>query len=238
MLSDTRTNAGVDNISTFRKLSVWQEPGERVLALQTSGNLAVSQAVIHQLSEGVELDGNRATLLSAPSVFEAARVVGAAIREVHRVDSAALAAHDTAFAVAFLLGGQIRGGPPALYHIYTAGNFIAATPDTPFFQIGEHKYGKPILDRAARFTTPLRGAIKLAMISMDSTLRSNLSVGLPIDLFAYRADSFIVGVQHRFGEDDPYFTELRQRWSEALRNAYATLPDPNLGMFASGAETS
>jgi putative proteasome-type protease len=230
MLSDTRTNAGVDNISTFRKMTVWETPGERVIALLTAGNLAVTQAVVNLLDEGIETEeekgGGEHTLLTVPSMFQAARLVGRAVREVWRNDAEAMRAQDTAFTISMILGGQIRDRTMRLFQVYAAGNFIAATVDTPYFQIGEIKYGKPILDRAAHHGTDLVSGVKLCLISMDSTLRSNLTVGLPMDLLVYRKNALQVETQRRIEAEDPYFRDLSRRWSEALRDAYGAMPDP------------
>ena len=226
LVSDTRTNAGVDNVSTFSKMHVVESPGERVLAMLSAGNLAVTQAVVNLLHEGVEVDDTTETLLSVPTMFRAAQLVGAAVRQVYRVDGEALQAQNVGFDVSILLGGQIFGRPARLYQIYAAGNFIEATPDSPFLQIGEHKYGKPILDRAVQYDMRIEDGIKLALISMDSTLRSNLSVGLPIDLLVYRKNELKIGLKRRISEDDEYFRMIRERWSAALRDAYRTIPAP------------
>lgn len=227
MLSDTRTNAGVDNISVFGKTYLHEQAGERVLALLTAGNLAVTQAVWNRLQEGVRLDGVATTLAQVPSMFRAAQLVGAAVREVFEADGPGLRAQGIGFDVAILLGGQIGAAAPRLFLVYAAGNFIEATADTPFLQVGEHKYGKPILDRVLNPTTPLADGVTLALISMDSTLRSNLTVGLPIDLTVIRRDALSVALKRRITEDDPYFAFLRQRWSESLREAYQALPRPD-----------
>jgi putative proteasome-type protease len=227
MLADTRTNAGADNVRTFRKLHVIEAPGERVLAIMAAGNLAVSQSVMNLLAEGVETERGVETLHNVPTVFRAANLIGTAVRQVFRVDGEALQAQNVSFDVSFLLGGQIAGGPMRLFQIYAAGNFVEAGPDMPFLQIGEHKYGKPILDRALRHETPLEDGVKLVLISMDSTLRSNLTVGLPIDLLLLRAGTLRVEMQRRIGEDDPYFRMIRERWSSALREAYQGIPRPD-----------
>jgi putative proteasome-type protease len=227
MLSDTRTNAGVDNISTFGKTFVEEVPGDRVMVLLTSGNLAVTQAVWNRLQEGVMLGGETQTLSRLPTMFRAAQLVGAAVRQVYDADGPALRAQGFGFDVAIMLGGQIAGQAPRLFLIYAAGNFIEATADTPFLQIGEHKYGKPILDRVLTPETPLADGVTLALISMDSTLRSNLTVGLPIDLTVVRRDALAVTLRKRIDEGDPYFSFLRQRWSESLREAYRALPRPD-----------
>jgi putative proteasome-type protease len=227
MLSDTRTNAGVDNISVFAKTFIEEAPGERALALMTAGNLAVTQAVWNRLQEGVMLEGQVQTLASVPGMFRAAQLVGAAVRQVFEADGPGLRAQGVGFDVSILLGGQIGAAPPRLFLVYAAGNFIEATADTPFLQIGEHKYGKPILDRVLNPGTPLADGVTLALISMDSTLRSNLTVGLPIDLTVIRRDALSVSLKRRITEDDPYFSFLRQRWSESLREAYQALPRPD-----------
>lgn len=229
MLADTRTNAGVDNIATFRKLSLIELPGDRVIGTMSAGNLAISQAALHIATEtGIKLpNGETHTLQTAPGIAQAAQVLGEAVREVYRSDGPVLEAQTGEFKVSFLLGGQVGAGPMRLFQIYSAGNFIEATEDTPFFQIGEHKYGKPILDRAASFDTDVNDALKLALISMDSTMRSNLSVGLPMDLMVYRKDSLKIGLQRRIQDTDPYFLNLRKEWSDALSKAYRAIPGPN-----------
>jgi len=174
MVADTRTNAGLDNISTFRKLNMFRQPGERVMALSASGNLSISQSVVSMLNEGIENpeDGEVATLMNAPTMFQAAQRIGDAIRRVHKIEGPALEAADVKFDVSFLFGGQIKGDKLRLYMIYSAGNFIECTVDTPYLQIGEHKYGKPILDRAVRYGIDIYDGLKIALLSMDSTLRS------------------------------------------------------------------
>ncbi|EFH10268.1 peptidase [Pseudoroseomonas cervicalis] len=227
MLSDTRTNAGVDNISIFSKMYTATVPGERMLCMLAAGNLAITQAVWNRLAEGLMLEGERHTLLTVPSMFRAAQLVGAAIRAVYEMDGAMLKAQGVGFDVSIMLGGQIAGGPVRLYLVYAAGNFIEATPDTPFLQIGEHKYGKPILDRALTHQTGLEDGVKLTLVSMDSTLRSNLTVGLPLDLLVYEAGTQQIRLQRRITEEDPYFRTLREDWSSALREAYRRMPAPD-----------
>ncbi len=224
LVSDSRTNAGVDRIATFRKMSVWEEPGERFIALMTAGNLAVSQAVVTMLREGMPEDGE--TMAGVPTMTAAARLVGRAVREVDRVDGPALRAHGSEFAASFILGGQIKGRRLRLFNIYAAGNFVEATAETPYFQIGETKYGKPIIDRVVASSTGLVEAAKCALISMDSSMRSNLSVGPPIDLVIYERDALQVGTRKVIEESDPYFNQIRKRWSDGLRMLFATLPDP------------
>ena len=227
MLSDTRTTAGVDHISTFNKMHLFDVPGERVICMMTSGNLAITQSVANLLNEGIEFEGKTTTLRQATTMFKAAQLVGTAIRQVFKNDAEQLEAQDVRFEASMLVGGQIEGGELRLFQVYAAGNFIEATADTPFLQIGEHKYGKPILDRAVTYDMDLFDAVKLALISMDSTLRSNLTVGLPLDLLVYRRDTFHVTLQRRITENDPYFRMIGERWSVALRDAYRAIPVPN-----------
>ena len=226
MLADTRTNAGVDNIATFKKSHLFQNDGERVICAMTSGNLAITQAVINLLTDGFEsaMSGEQESLYTVGSMFRAAELAGEAVRKVYQRDGDALEQQDMQFSCGLLLGGQIKGRGMRLFQVYAAGNFIEATPDTPFLQIGEHKYGKPILDRACSFETALNDGVKLAMISMDSTLRSNLTVGMPLDLVVYKKDQQTAPLCRRVEEDDPYFQMIRDRWSTALRDAYRAVP--------------
>lgn len=225
-LSDSRTNAGVDNISTFRKMTVFERPGDRVLVLLTAGNLAISQSVVSLLREHLETPEPELNLLTAQNLFEAARCIGDAIRKVHDRDAPALKEHGLEFTASFILGGQIGREAPRLFQIYSAGNFIEATRETPYFQIGEFKYGKPIIDRIVRPETTLRDAAKCVLISMDSTIRSNLSVGLPLDLAVYRRDTLELGTRVGIDSDDEYFRMVRTRWGESLRQAFREMPDP------------
>jgi len=228
MVADTRTNAGLDNVSTFRKLHIYAEPGDRVIALASSGNLSLSQTVRSTLTEGVENPetGEIETLLNSPTMFQAAQRIGRVIRKLQAVEGKALAAAEVDHEVAFLLGGQIKGGRVRLFMIYSAGNFIECTTDTPYLQIGEHKYGKPVLDRAVSFDTDIYDALKLGLISMDSTMRSNLGVGLPIDILVLRRNTCDAELSYRIGPDEPYFQDLRERWSAALRAAHMDIPRP------------
>ncbi len=228
MVADTRTNAGLDNISTFRKLHLFEQPGQKMIALATAGNLAVTQAVISLLREGYRNPDTDAveTLLDQPSMFKAAQFIGHAIRSVHATDGSALEKAGASFDVTMLLGGQFAEAKPRLFMLYKAGNFIEATSDTPYLQIGEHKYGKPILDRAVTFRTDLYDALKLSLISMDSTMRSNLGVGLPIDLVVLRRERLDWEVSRRIEAGEPYFHDLRERWSAALRKAHQDIPAP------------
>ena len=226
-LSDSRTSAGVDHISTFRKTTVLQKPGERVLVVQTAGNLAITQAVTSMLREQIESPDARSNLFTCPTLFEAAQCVGEAVREVHRRDSGPLKEFGVEFNASLILGGQIRGEAPRLFSIYSAGNFIEATAETTYFQIGESKYGKPIIDRVLRRSSSLNEAAKCALISMDSTIRSNLSVGLPLDLVMVKRDRYETARHMSIDADNEYFRGIRNRWSEALREAFAELPDPD-----------
>lgn len=231
MISDTRTNAGIDNIACFRKLHVFEEAGSRVLAIASSGNLSVSQSVLSLLNEGLPNadTGGTETLADAETMFQAAQMVGRAVREVYRRDAASLEQQGSHFEASFLVGGQIKDGRLRLFMVYAAGNFIEATGDTPFLQIGETKYGKPILDRAVTFNTDLYDALKIGLISMDSTMRSNLAVGLPIDLMVLRRDALEIELRHRIEPGDAYFEDLRYRWSEALKTAHLAIPRPRYG---------
>jgi putative proteasome-type protease len=224
--ADTRTNAGVDNVAQYRKLHFWRQPGDRVIVLLSAGNLAVTQSVVSNLNEQLATpEPGGPTLFSVPSMFRAARLVGDAIREVRRIDGAALENTKAGFSASFILGGQIGSERPRLYQVYAEGNFIEATDDTPFLQIGEHKYGKPILDRVARPEMSLGEAAKLILLSFDSTLRSNLSVGMPIDILLYERDSLDVRREKRIYQDDEYFKKLSGAWSDALRGAFRNIEE-------------
>ena len=228
MIADTRTNAGLDNVSTFRKLHIFSNPGERIMAIASAGNLAISQSVLSTLTEGLEdpHTGEVETLMNAPTMFQAAQRIGRAIRNVHATEGDALRSEDVSFDVSFLFGGQIKGSRMRLFMVYTAGNFIECTVDTPYLQIGEHKYGKPILDRAAKYGIDLYDALKISLLSMDSTIRSNLGVGLPIDLAVIRRDAIAAELTYRIEASEPYFHDLRERWSSALRAAHLAIPRP------------
>lgn len=225
-LSDSRTNAGVDQISTFRKVTVFERPGERVMVLLTAGNLAISQSVVNVLHEHMQGAGTGASIWSAKNMFEASLEVGEALREIHRRDADAFKEHQIDFNATLIFGGQIGNEPPRLFCIYAAGNFIEATADTPYFQIGESKYGKPILDRVISRSTSLAQGAKCALISMDSTIRSNLSVGVPLDLLSIKRDDLRVQSHVNIDENHAYFRMIRTRWSESLRHAFHEIPDP------------
>jgi putative proteasome-type protease len=231
MMADTRTNAGLDNISTFRKLHIFSNPGERIMAIASAGNLAISQSVISTLTEGVENadTGEAETLMNAPTMFKAAQRIGNAIRSVHQLEGSALRAEDINFDVSFLFGGQIKGERMRMFMVYPAGNFIECTTDTPYLQIGEHKYGKPVLDRAISYDVDLYDALKVGLVSMDSTMRSNLGVGMPIDILLVRPDVCDADLNYRIEAGEPYFHDLRSRWSAALRAAHQNIPRPPYG---------
>jgi putative proteasome-type protease len=227
MIADTRTNAGLDNVATFRKLHVFEVPGEKLFVLATAGNLGFTQSVISMLREGLERpDGTLERLVDQVSMFRAAQFVGEVIRHIYDSVGTAIEHHGASLDVTMLLAGQIKGRSLRLYMLYKAGNFIEATSDTPYLQIGEHKYGKPILDRAVTHRSDLYDALKLALISMDSTMRSNLGVGLPIDILVARRDAITPEVHHRIEAGEPYFHDLRERWSAALRRAHIDIPAP------------
>ncbi|EOW4540803.1 peptidase [Raoultella planticola] len=222
--SDSRTNAGVDHIATFKKLHVFAEDGERVLVLQSAGNLATTQSVISLLSTRIATQ-QEPNLLQVSSLYDAAMLIGKTLQEVIQRDSSNQQhCGNTNFNCNLLLGGQIAGETHRLFHIYPEGNFIEASRDTPYFQIGESKYGKPIIDRVLSRETPLEQAMCCALISIDSTLRSNLSVGLPLDTLLYRSGSLSSAGQHRITGSDPYFNTIRKAWSEGLQNTFQTLP--------------
>ena len=227
-LSDSRTSAGVDQINTFRKTTVFEIPGERVIVMLSAGNLAITQGVLNLLAEKLAAqDPHTASLHNCPNMFEAARCIGDALREMHTRDGEALKAQGVEFNATFIVGGQIKGEPPRLFNLYSAGNFIEATADTTYFQIGESKYGKPIIDRVTRRSMALSEAAKCALISMDSTIRSNLTVGLPLDLVIVRRDEYRVASHMDIGPDNRYFQVIRGAWGEALREAFSALPNPD-----------
>lgn len=229
MIADTRTNAGVDNISSYRKLHIYKSPGERMLAVATAGNLSVTQTALAMASAGVKLPDSIdvETLETAPTLFRAAQILGHAMASVRAsINTPPTPTADGLNVTAsMLLGGQISGGKMGLYLIYGQGNFIECGPDTPYLQIGELKYGKPILDRALHSSTTLSEAVKLGLISFDSTIRSNIAVGPPLDLIVMPRDQ-LSGTARRIEADDPYFRDLGRRWSEALAAAHRAMPDP------------
>ena len=228
-LSDSRTNAGLDQISTFRKMIVYEKPCDRFMVLLSAGNLSISQSVreilqIEQLKETE--DSEPITIWNAKSMFDAARVLGSAVRHVYDRDAQALKQSGVDFNVSLIFGGQIKGEGMRLFQMYSAGNFIEATPETPYFQVGESKYGKPVLDRVLMPSLPLDEAAKCALVSMDSTLKSNLSVGLPLDLVVYEADRLESDKVVCIDNDNPYFQMLHNNWGHKLRQVFDSLEDP------------
>ena len=223
-VSDTRTNAGVDHISVFRKLYIFGVEGERFISIQASGNLATTQAVISHLKIQLELK-QEPNLYSVNTMFEVAELVGQTLRKVI-LDITEDTDEHSSYAGNLLLGGQIKGADMQLYNIYSQGNFINATEDTPYFQIGESKYGKPILDRALVYEMPLDEAVRCCLISFDSTLRSNVSVGMPLDTIVYKKDSLHIPNGKRIYAEDPYFRQLSKQWSDTLRRGLQKLPIP------------
>ncbi len=227
LLSDTRTNAGVDNISRFRKMFTWEETGHRALALMTSGNLSITQGVLTRVQAALDRSAQGdsvETVMNCDTLYRAAEIVGDAMRDMQATNGRSIQAQGINSSASIILAGQRDGGRPRIFLIYSAGNFIEATHDTPFLQIGEHKYGKPILDRVITPQTPLRDAIKAAVISMDSTMKSNLSVGMPLDLAVIESDTYRFRERRRIEEGDDQFEEVSTAWSNALRSAFVELP--------------
>ena len=228
-LSDSRTNAGLDQISTFRKMIVYEKPQDRFMVLLSAGNLSISQSIreILQVEQLKEHDTDEGiTIWNATSMFDAARVLGAAIRRVQERDGASLKNAGVDFNVSLIFGGQIQGEGMRLFQVYSAGNFIEATSETPYFQVGESKYGKPVLDRVITPSTPLDEAAKCALVSMDSTLKSNLSVGLPLDMVVYEVNQFATDRVICIDENNPYFRMLHGSWGQKLREVFDSIEDP------------
>lgn len=224
--SDSRTSSGVDHVSTFSKMTVLEQPGERVLVLLNAGNLATTQAVISTLKRHLHAD--EPNLNNVASMFDAARQVGETVRSIiHHQSGSEQGGGAVDFSCTFLVGGQIAGEPPRLFLVYPEGNFIETTGDTCYFQIGESKYGKPIIDRVVKPQTRLDEAVKCALVSFDSTMRSNLSVGLPLDIAMLRRDELAIGFRHRVDADDVYFGSIRKGWGEGLRRVFNELPRPD-----------
>lgn len=228
-LSDSRTNAGLDNISTFRKMIVYEKPGDRFMVLLSAGNLSLSQSVreilqIEQLKDAE--DAEPINIWNAKSMFDATRVLGAAVRRVYQRDAEALKNAGVDFNLSLIFGGQIQGEGMRLFQMYSAGNFVEATDETPYFQIGESKYGKPVLDRVIAPDTPLPEAAKCALVSMDSTMKSNLSVGLPLDMVVYEADSLRSDKMVCIDHDNPYYKMMHQSWGQKLREVFDSIEDP------------
>ena len=228
-LSDSRTNAGLDHISTFRKMIVYEKPGDRFMVLLSAGNLSISQSVreILQIEKLKDHDGGEPiTIWNAKSMFDAARVLGSAIRRVYERDADALKNADVDFNVSLVFGGQIKGEGMRLFQMYSAGNFIEATSETPYFQVGESKYGKPVLDRVITPETPLDEAAKCALVSMDSTMKSNLSVGMPLDLVVYQVDALQTDKVVCIDSNNPYYRMMHNSWGTKLREVFDSIEDP------------
>jgi putative proteasome-type protease len=227
-LSDSRTNAGLDAISTYRKMIIYESPGDRFMVMLSAGNLSISQSV-REILQVEKLDNGSAppiTIWNAPSMFDAARVLGSAVRRVYEQDGPSLKQAGVDFNASMIFGGQIKGEAMRLFLVYSAGNFIEATRETCFFQAGESKYGKPILDRVLTPATPLDEAAKCALVSMDSTLKSNLSVGLPLDLLVYREGTFRSDEHVCIDENNPYFRMIHSTWGQRLRDVFEGIDDP------------
>ena len=225
--SDSRTNAGVDHVSTFNKMKVYEKSDDRVIVLLTSGNLSVTQGVVNILDRHQFAAPDEPTVWNAKSMFDVAVIAGEALREIQRRDGPAMMQSGVEASASLIIGGQIHGERQRLFNIYPQGNFIETCEETPYFQLGESKYGKPILDRVVTTNTPQKEAAKCVLISFDSTIKSNISVGMPIDMLWYPNDSLRVGVQQRIRDGDPYFSMLRQRWGGGLRRVFGELPDPD-----------
>ena len=226
-LSDTRTNAGVDQIGIFRKIAIFSNEEDRIFTLLSAGNLAITQSVKEVLNQGEKFNG--INLWNAKNSYEAAVIVGQAIRKVEERDRKYLEINNIEFSCNFIFGGQVKGENPRLFNIYSAGNFVEATTETCYFQIGEAKYGKPILDRVVNYSTPLDLATKCALISMDSTLKSNISVGLPLDLLVYERDSFNLNKLVTIDEKNPYFEMIHKLWGEKLKQVFMEIEEPSWG---------
>ncbi|MBN8841030.1 MAG: peptidase [Sphingomonadales bacterium] len=228
LLSDTRTNAGIDNISRFTKMFTWEVPGNRAIGMMCSGNLSITQGVMTRLAKAIERsadDPDIETILNADSIFRIAELVGEAMQAQQDRYRESIQAGGVGADAMILVAGQRKGGRHRLFMVYSAGNFVEATSDTPYFQIGEHKYGKPILDRVVTIDTPLEQVVKAVCVSMDSTLHSNLSVGMPLDLAILRRDSFAFQVRERIEADDPRFQTISREWGDRLREAFLAMPE-------------
>jgi putative proteasome-type protease len=224
--SDSRTNAGVDQIGKFSKMRIFSRDGDRVIVTLSSGNLSLTQNALNILEQRARTGDSQLHLWNAMSMFDIARLVGDALREVKTREGPYLQENNIDSTANFIVGGQIRGEPSRLFEVYSVGNFIEATPDTCYFQIGESKYGKPVIDRVVTRSTGLLEATKCTIVSFDSTMRSNISVGLPIDIAVYETDSLKIKLQKRIEESDPYFQMVHTQWGEGLRRVFAQLPNP------------
>jgi len=227
MLSDSRTNAGVDQIARFSKMRVFARDGDRLIVTLSSGNLSITQNALSVLEQRARNTESELTLWNATSLFDIARLTGDALREVKTRDAPYLQQNNIDSHANFIVGGQVKGEVPRLFEVYSEGNFIEATPDTCYFQIGESKYGKPVIDRVVKRSTGLLEATKCTIVSFDSTMRSNISVGLPIDLLVYETDALKIRLQRRIEESDPYFQMIHSQWGEGLRRVFAQLPNPD-----------
>ena len=226
--SDTRTNAGVDQVAISPKMHVFEIENDRVIVLLTAGNLAITQSVVSHLKASINKPKKGAKHLNnVDSMFDAAGLVGEALRASFERDAEALKNHSIDFNASILLGGQIKGEKPRLFNVYAAGNFIETCAETPYFQIGETKYGKPIIDRVVKYHTEMMDAVKCLLISFDSTIRSNVSVAAPIDMLLYRTDSLHANCKERISENDPYFAQIRQGWGDGLKKVFSALPSPD-----------
>ena len=224
--SDSRTNAGVDHVASFRKMRLFVVEGNRVIVVLSSGNLSITQGALNLLEAGKTTESGH-TIWNLNSMFQAAQLLGDALREVRERDAGYLVQANVEAFASFVIGGQVQDERQRLFHIYSEGNFIEATSETPYFQIGEIKYGKPIIDRVITSRTSLMDAAKCVLVSFDSTMRSNVSVGLPIDLLVYENDSLFVGLQRRIVEGDPYFSRVHKMWGEGVRRVFSELPNPH-----------
>ncbi len=225
--SDSRTNAGVDDVRRTSKMRVFSVPGQRLIVTLSAGNLSLTQNAMNLLEHRANHAPDQTSVYNATSMFEVATLVGDALREIRKRDEPYLRSSGIDPSGSFIVGGQIQGEAPRLFLVYSEGNFIESNPDTPWFQTGEIKFGKPILDRIVTWHTSLAEAIKCALVSLDSTMRSNLSVGPPIDLLLYRRDTFEIGRKQRLGDDDPYLNLVRRQWNDSLRDALQALPEPD-----------
>jgi putative proteasome-type protease len=224
--SDTRTNAGVDNISRVDKMHVFANVGNRVIVALSAGNLSITQNALNQIERAAKENPGAPNIYTVTTLYDAAELIGNTLREVRNRDGEYLRAQNIDASASFIVGGQIGGEDPRLFLVYSEGNFIEASGEAPFFQNGEIKYGKPVIDRVLRRDLPMADAIKLALVSMDSTMRSNISVGLPIDVLVYSVDSLNADNRHRIEEDDEYFRDLGRRWNDGLKQAFASVPAP------------
>jgi putative proteasome-type protease len=224
--SDSRTNAGVDNISRFEKMRVFCTPGERVIVTLSAGNLSITQNALNQVERHARENPGTPNIHSVRSLFDATKLIGDSLRETRDREGDYLRRKNIDDSASFIVGGQIAGEQPRLFLVYSEGNFIEASEDAPFFQNGEIKYGKPVIDRVIKSDLPMPDAIKLVLVSFDSTMRSNISVGLPIDLLVYPINSLNADQQHRIGETDDYFRDLGRRWNDGLKQAFANIPPP------------